>query len=307
MKLVCISGVKFGYEVIKHILERNYNISVIFSYNKSVQEKHSDSVSFKNLSNQYNIRNVEVDNINNPENIEILKAVKPDLILVMGWSQILKAKIIEIPSIGIIGSHPTELPKYRGRAPIPWSIIKGLKQSAETFFWIAEGTDSGDILDQQIFLISDEDDANSIYNKVTEAAKVMIIENLDLIERGIIRKSKQDETKFLEYWPKRTPEDGKIDWTQDGKNIHRLVRASTKPYPGAFTFFKGSQLIIWKVKYSDERSQGSGVIMSVNDNDVKIGTGKGVISLIKVSWKNNIIVSPQKIFSKEDIGVTIGG
>ena len=134
MKLACISGVKFGHEVIKHILEKNYNVSIIFSYNESVQKKHSDSVSFKNLSNQYNIRNVEVDNINKSENIEILKSIKPDLILVMGWSHLLKTEIIKIPSIGIIGSHPTELPKYRGRAPIPWSILKGLKQSAETFF-----------------------------------------------------------------------------------------------------------------------------------------------------------------------------
>ena len=305
MKLACISGVKFGYEVIKYLLEKNYNISIIFSYNESVQEKHSDSVSFKNLSNQYNIRNVEVDNINKSENIKILKSIKPDLILVMGWSQLLKTEIIKIPSIGIIGSHPTELPKYRGRAPIPWSIIKGLKQSAETFFWITEGTDNGDILDQQKFLISDEDDANSVYNKVTEAAKMMIIKNLDLIEKGIIRKKKQDEADFLEYWPKRIPEDGKIDWTQKGMNIHRLIRASTKPYPGAFTFFKGSKLRIWKAKYSDEESSEPGVIISVKDNGVQIGTGKGIIHLIQVSWKNDIIVSPEKIFSKEDIGVII--
>jgi len=307
MKLACISGVKFGHEVIRHILEKNHNVSIIFSYNESVQKKHSDSISFKNLSNQYNIRNIEVDDINKSENIEILKSIKPDLILVMGWSHLLKREIIKIPSIGIIGSHPTELPKYRGRAPIPWSIIKGLKQSAETFFWITEDVDNGDILDQQKFSISDDDDANSVYNKVIEAAKLMIIKNLDLIEKGIIRKNKQDETKFLEYWPKRTPEDGKIDWTQDGKNIHRLIRASTEPYPGAFTFFKGSKLKIWKAEYSDENSPGSGVIISVNGNDVKIGTGKGIIKIIRVSWKNDAIIDPEKIFSKDDVGVTIGG
>ena len=89
------------------------------------------------------------------KNIILLKKSKPDLILVMGWSQLLKDELIDIPKIGIIGSHPTELPKYRGRAPIPWTILKGLTKSALTFFWIDKGVDDGDILDQEFFSISD--------------------------------------------------------------------------------------------------------------------------------------------------------
>jgi len=256
MKIVFISGVKFGYDVLKHILENKWKVSLIFSYNDVEKKMYSDSVSFDELANQYGIQNVKVNNINDPENISLIKDLNPDLILVMGWSQLLKTDIIGIPSIGIIGSHPTELPKYRGRAPIPWTIIKELKESAETFFWISEGTDNGAILDQQKFSIIDEDDAESIYNKVSELAKGMIIKNLELIQGGIIKKLEQDVNKFIEYWPKRSPEDGKIEWSQPGRIILRLIRASTKPYPGGFTFFKTSKLIIWKAEYIDEKSTG---------------------------------------------------
>ena len=117
---------------------------------------------------KFNIFHVKVDKINDEKNIEILEKINPDLILVMGWSQLLSLKIIQIPKFGVIGSHPTELPKYRGRAPIPWSIIKGLKESALTFFYIQEGVDDGDILDQSKFDISDNDDASSIYQKMTK-------------------------------------------------------------------------------------------------------------------------------------------
>ena len=122
----------------------------------------------------------------------MIKQIKPELILVMGWSQILKDTIIKIPKKGVIGSHPTELPKYRGRAPIPWSIIKGLKESALTFFYIQEGVDDGDIVDQQKFIISEHDDATSIYNKITNIGKEMILKNLNLIESGSVNRIKQD-------------------------------------------------------------------------------------------------------------------
>lgn len=302
-----ISGVKFGHDLLSHILENGYEkISLIVSYDDNKKEIFSDYVSFDDLSSKFNITNLKVQNINDENNVNVIKQIKPDLILVMGWSQILKDTIIKIPKKGVIGSHPTELPKYRGRAPIPWSIIKGLKESALTFFYIQEGVDDGDIVDQQKFIISEHDDATSIYNKIINIGKEMILKNLNLIESGSVNRIKQDNSQFIEYWPKRTPDDGLIDWSNTAQEIHTLIRATTFPYPGAFTFFKNSKLRIWKASYLDEQSTGQGIVMEISDHGVKIGTGKGVVILEKISINDNPETSTSLVFSKKDINFTLG-
>lgn len=306
MEIVFVSGVKFGHDLLSHILENGYKISLIISYADSKKDKYSDYVSFDELAQKYNIRNLKVENINDKENVELIKKINPELILVMGWSQLLREEIIKIPTKGVIGSHPTELPKYRGRAPIPWTIIKGLNESALTFFYIQEGVDDGDILDQRRFTISNNDDAETVYNKITKIGEQMLLENLKIIESGKAIRTKQDNSKFIENWEKRTPDDGHIDWSKTGKEIHTLIRASTHPYPGAFTFFRHSKLKIWKAAYLEEVSLGHGKIMDINQHGVKVGTGNGVIIIEKISRDDDPETLSSKVFSRDDIGLSLG-
>ena len=212
LKIVFISGVKFGYDLLEHILQKNWKISTIISYAPELKKNYSDFADFDSLAEKYNVKNKKVKKINDAENIDFLKKLNPDLILVMGWSQLLNNDIIKIPKIGIIGSHPTQLPKFRGRAPIPWTIIKGLKNSALTFFYIQDGIDNGDIVDQQTFEVQNNDDASSLYEKITDLGKNMIEKNLSLLEKGTIIRKKQNEEEFIENWPKRSPSDGEINW-----------------------------------------------------------------------------------------------
>ena len=306
MKIIFIGGVKFSYEILKTILENNWNISVVFSYDDSKKEKISDFISLDELCSKYNLQNIKIDKINAQNNIEIIKKIEPDIILVMGWSQLLNSEIISIPKIGVIGSHPTELPKYRGRAPIPWSILKGLKTSALTFFFIEEGTDSGDILDQRSFKLSSNDDATSVYKKVESVGKEMIQDNLTKLQNGNYTRKKQDVSNFIENWEKRGPQDGIIDWSRNSQEIHTLIRATTHPYPGAYTIFNGSKLIIWGAEFSNEQSNGVGKIMRVNNFNVKIGTGKGVIILKRISFNDNKEVPISKIFTKDNVDSILG-
>lgn len=302
MKIVFVSGVKFGFEVLKEIMEKGWKITALFSYLPEKKKNYSDYAEFDSIAEKFGIFHKKVDNINDKENIEILKSIKPDLILIMGWSQLLKSDIINIPTIGIIGSHPTELPKYRGRAPIPWTILKDLKKSAETFFWIEEGTDSGDILDQEIFSIEEDEDAISLYAKVTDLGKKMTLRNLKLIEQGVIIRKKQDTTKFIEYWDKRTPEDGKINWSCSSNDIYKLIRATTHPYPGAFTFFRNGKLKIWKASLTTKISSKPGQIIEINNLGVFVGTGDNMIILQDVSFDESIQIKAHEFFSDSDIG-----
>jgi len=302
MKIIFISGVKFGHEILTHILKHGHKISLVFSYDDSKKEIYSDYVSFDDVTKKYGVQNIKVNKINDIKNFRLIKNVKPDLILVMGWSQLIDEKILELPVIGTIGSHPTELPKYRGRAPIPWSILKNLKKSALTFFWIDKGTDSGDLLNQKFFEIHKNDDASTLYKKITKLGKQMLLKNLQKLEKGIITRIPQDESKFIEYWEKRTPDDGKIDWKKSAKEIHLLIRATTYPYPGAFTIFKDHKLIIWKAKLSSLQGT-SGKIFQIGRN-IMVGTKKGSISIQKARFGSQDLPISQ-IFKKSDEGTIL--
>lgn len=302
MKIAFLSGVKFGHEVLEHILNKGFEISIVLSYTDEKKKFYSDYGSFDEITSKFNIINKKVNNINDEENLEILRKIQPDILLVMGWSQLLKREIINIPKIGVIGSHPTELPKYRGRAPIPWTIIKKLKKSALTFFWIDSGTDTGDILDQQFFLVDECDDATSIYKTITDLGKNMLEKNLHFFEQNIFPRTPQNQNIFVENWKKRTPDDGFIDWSISSDEILTLIRATTHPYPGAFTFFNNSKLKIWKAQKSNEKNNTPGKILQIISEGVKIGTGNGTLILEIVSLDDNENICATEIFSKNDIG-----
>ena len=304
MKIAFIGGVKFSHELLSTILSNGWDVSIVFSYDDSKEKKYSDITSFADLTKKYGIKHVQVDNINDKQNIIILKEINPDLILVMGWSQLLKNEIIKIPKFGVVGSHPTELPKYRGRAPIPWTILKNLKESALTFFYIDEGVDDGDILDQRKFSISEKDDATTLYKIMTNLGKEMLLDNLVSIKEGWQIRKKQDQNEFIENWPKRTIEDGKINWNNSSEEIHTLIRATTHPYPGAFTEFKNQKLIIWKSEFLNNTNSKLGIVEEINNDNILVGTGKGALKILKVSYGDECELN--KIFSTSDIGTKLG-
>ncbi len=302
MKIIFISGVKFGSRLLEEVLKNGFEVSAVFSYNETKKSLYSDFISFDTICKNYGIKNFHVDNINDKENIKIIKSINPDIILVMGWSQLLKNEIIEIPEFGVIGSHPTELPKFRGRAPIPWTILKELTESALTFFFIEEGIDNGDIVSQKKFEISENDDSESIYDLIINLGKNMIIEILKDFQNNSITRITQNENNFVEYWSKRTSDDGKIDWSKSAKDISILSRASTHPYPGAFTFFNNLPLKIFKASYVDDGVSNPGAIISMDEKTVRIGTGSGSIYLKKIQYDSDTDILPTEIITKEDIG-----
>ena len=302
MKIVYVSGVKFGHSLLKEILQHGIDISAVISYSDSKKAVYSDFISFDSICEKFDIQNIKVNNINDLENIEILKSLNPDLILVMGWSQLLKKDVIEIPKLGVIGSHPTELPKYRGRAPIPWTIIKKLSKSALTYFYIQEGVDDGDIFAQEIFSINTTDDATSLYQKITNLGKKMIIKNLRLLEKNKSKRIKQIQSEFIENWPKRTPDDGLINWSKSYEEIHLLIKATTHPYPGAFTFFKNYKIIIWKSNFIKTKISHPGKILDVTSKYIVVGCLNGKIKILDAELSNGNSVLLDSIFTKNDIG-----
>ena len=164
--------------------------------------------------------------------INFLNDAVPDIIYCFGWSTLLRRSILSIPSKGVIGFHPAKLPENRGRHPIIWALSLGLTETASTFFKMDEGADSGQILSQKPVPILESDNARSLYDKIVEIA----LEQIEEFTQELVANSEtfiDQKHSLANYWRKRSAIDGVIDWRMDATSIRNLIRALSRPYPGA--------------------------------------------------------------------------
>lgn len=250
MKTLFIGVISISWHSLKALLECEANVVGIFTADKQGMLKktgmHPDYFSkFNDLALEYKVPLYELSHVNAPLDIEQIKRLEPDIIFCIGWPQIVRKEILQIPLYGCIGMHPTLLPKRRGGAPINWCLIDGLNKSGVTLFYLEEGLDSGDIIAQKEFEITFEDNAKTILNKVTDITVELIKEYYPLLEQGKAPRIPQDDTKAT-YTKRRRPEDGIIDWSRTSLSNYNWIRALTLPFPGAFTLWEGRKVIIWE-------------------------------------------------------------
>lgn len=265
-------------QLLESLIECNVNIVGVVT--KSSSDYNSDFVDLSYICKREAIDYIYVNNINEEDSIKYIKSKEPCLIYCFGWSQLISSTIINIPSIGVIGFHPAELPYNRGRHPIIWALALGLKRTASTFFFITEGADDGDIVSQIKIPIEYVDNALSLYNKIMEnAVKQIKTITEQFISDNIIRVPQVNNT--TNYWRKRTEKDGIIDWRMSAISIYYLVRALTKPYSGACFIYQDVKYKVWAVKVIDTQLYDNieyGKILKVyNDKSFMIKTGDGVL------------------------------
>src|SRR3989338_634843 len=243
MKIAFIGGVKMGRDCLEEILSRGIRVEAIFCLPES-ESGRSGYANFDGLGKKYGIPLHKLADINSSEAVGLLRGISPDLIAVIGWSGIIGKEVLAIPKRGVLGHHPTLLPKHRGNAPIPWTLINGLARSGVTFFFMTEAIDAGDIAGQAEFEVTLEDDAASVYEKATRASARLLAEILPKIGSGKLVAKKQDAGR-ISRWGKRRPEDGIIDWNCMTIYLYNWVRGLSRPYPGASTFLSGREVLVW--------------------------------------------------------------
>ena len=205
-----------------------------------------------------------------------------DVIFCFGWSRLIEPELLALPPLGVIGFHPTPLPANRGRHPIIWALALGLEETASSFFFMSEGADTGDILSQAPIAIEAEDDAASLYAKITARALEQISAFLPQLADGSFSRRPQDEARATS-WRKRGPEDGRIDWRMSARNIHNLVRALAKPYVGAHFVRDGAECKVWKTAVVDAAPANAepGKVLAVSDLGVDIKCGDRAVRLLE--------------------------
>lgn len=292
MKSILIGSVGTSKTMLKVMIEVNFPISYVFSIDEQYSANISGYCPIHILAESNGIPFKKIRRINDVENVKIIKELQPDYIFVIGFSQLVKKEIIDSAKIGVIGFHPTPLPKMRGRAANAWQVLLGIHETKCTLFFINEQIDSGDILGQQQYIIDDEDYAIDVERKINEALYKLAKKILTEIKNGIVNPIKQNDADAT-YLLKRSPEDGKINWDSSIIDIHRLIRAVSKPYPGAFGHYDGKhKIIIWRaemkknIKYIGMPGQiayiGNGVIDVVCKDGLLHITDYENIDLIKM-------------------------
>jgi methionyl-tRNA formyltransferase len=187
----------------------------------------------------------EVANINDETSLQLLRELALDVVFVIGWSQILKPATLQSARIGMIGAHASLLPHNRGSAPVNWALIKGEQMTGNSLMWLAEGVDAGDLIDQTAFCISPYDTCATLYDRVAESNRDMLLRVLPRLLAGERPGAAQRHTNEP-VLPRRRPSDGRVDWSQDGVTTYNFMRALTRPYPGAFSWLDKKRWTIWQ-------------------------------------------------------------
>lgn len=276
MRILFIGCVEFSYKCLKKLIEIKADIVGVVT--KESSYFNADFYDLTIIANQNNIPVKKVRDINHINNISWIKSFSPDIIFCFGWSSLLKADLLNVAEMGVVGYHPADLPNNKGRHPLIWAKVLGLDESASTFFFMDESVDGGDILSQKKFPILFEESASELYSKMTYTALKQIEEFLPQLSTGVYPRIPQDKTIGNE-WRKRGKQDGYIDFRMTTKDICNLVRALSKPYAGAHCNYGGLEYKVWKVEpaYSLAKNIEPGKILKINGNVIEVKTADSSI------------------------------
>lgn len=278
MRIILIGSVNFSAKTLQTLITLNANIVGVCTLKES--KLNSDFVDLSAICEEYLIPYLYVDDINSTKTSNWITLLKPDIVFCFGWSRLLNASVLQLAPKGTIGFHPAPLPKNRGRHPITWALVLGLNETASTFFFMDSGIDSGDILSQRMIEIGDDDDAGSLYEKIIGNAIEQIKEFMPLLESDTHSRCRQDDS-LTNYWRKRGPVDGVIDWRMSSRSIHNLVRGLAKPYIGASFIYRAKEFKVWKTELHDDLAvniEPGKVLMQTKKGPV-VKCGEGAICL----------------------------
>ncbi|KAB8194437.1 hypothetical protein FH608_014495 [Nonomuraea phyllanthi] len=279
------TGMEFAAPAVDVLVAQGTAPSLLIGYPPKLQHR-SGYAPLREVSEKHGIPLLETADINDGQAYELVKDM--DLFVIAGWSQLVREPLLSACPLGSIGLHPTRLPEGRGRAALPWTIIKRLETSAVSLFFLDEGADTGDLIAQREFTISRRDDVTAVYRKVTEINVDLLATYIPLLLQGRVVARAQGPGGS--WWEKRRPEDGLIDWARPAPELYDWVRALAAPYPGAFTSLSGRRLYVHSADLIDHGGgEPPGTVLapvwSTGVGGVLVACGSGLLVVREVQWE----------------------
>ena len=309
MKAIFMGTPEFAIPSFEALYESDFEIALVVTQpdRPKGRGKKLSSPPVKLVALEHDIEVFQPERIKDREAIEKIKQVKPDLIIVVAFGQILPKEILELPRYGCINVHASLLPKYRGAAPINFAIINGEKKTGVTTMYMEEGLDTGDMLLKNEVEITPEDTASTLHYKLAIAGKKTLSDTLKAIINTELVPEKQDDS-ISSYAPIMTKELGKINWDRSAEAISNLVRG-TDPWPSAYTLYDNSVLKLFAPVVLDKQSKEKpGTIVAVSSEGIDIASADYIVRIkeIQISGKKRMPVGEFLKGNVLEIGKVLG-
>jgi methionyl-tRNA formyltransferase len=230
--------------------------------------------------------------------IEKVRALAPDIVFSFYYRNIIPRDILDVPRIGAFNLHGSLLPKFRGRCPVNWVLIEGEDRTGVTLHVMEEKADTGDIVAQRAIDIAFHDTARSLFLKMVREAQLLMRDVLPQFRSGTFMRTPQSGP--FSYFGGRRPEDGLISWEKDAQSIYNLARATTHPYPGAFSYLDGKKLHLWET-LPEERILPDPPGTVVCEKPLAVNTGRGVLQLLHVQLEGEREMSGEAFAATHDV------
>jgi methionyl-tRNA formyltransferase len=276
MRLVYLGTPAFAVPTLERIVEAGHQVLTVVTQPDRPRGRgqHAAAPPVKEAALRLGLPVYQPERVRRPEAVEHLRALKPDVMVVVGYGQIIPQNVIDIAPHGIINVHASLLPKYRGAGPIQWAIVNGETRTGVTTMRIDAGLDTGDMLLKAETEIGPEENAIELGKRLAIMGADLLVETL--AASGIVRVPQDHSQATLA--PLLKKEDGAIDWTHSAASIHNRVRG-LQPWPGAYTGFRGQTLHIWRARLA-EGSGKPGAVIGVRP--LVVACGERALELIEV-------------------------
>lgn len=283
MKVIFMGTPDFSVGTLEALVEAGHEVCLVVTQpdKPKGRGKEMQFTPVKEAAIKHGIEVYQPRKIREPECVEKLKQYNADIMVVVAFGQILPKEILEMTSYGCVNVHASLLPKYRGAAPIQWSIIDGEEVTGVTTMQMDEGLDTGDMLLKTEVPITKEETGESLHDKLADAGAALCVETLAKLQEGSIVPEKQGEstTAYAKMLDKKL---GNIDWSKSAVEIERLVRGLNS-WPSAYTHWKQKVMKIWKAEVvTDNSSKEPGVVAKVEKDGFYVQTGDGLLKVLEL-------------------------
>ena len=283
MKIIYMGTPDFAVEALEALASSRHEVTAVFTQpdKPKGRGKAMQFTPVKEVALRENIPVYQPKKVRDPEVIQKIRELAPDVLVVVAFGQIIPQEILDIAPYGCINVHGSLLPKYRGAAPIQWAVINGEPVSGVTTMQMDEGLDTGDMIMKTEIVLDEKETGGSLHDKLAEAGAKLCVETLKAVEDGTAVRTKQGETG-TDYAKQLNKKMGDIDWTKPAVEIERLIRG-LNPWPSAYTSWSDKTMKIWEAEVLDKESgQAPGTVAEVDKKTFAVQTGKGMLKILSL-------------------------
>jgi methionyl-tRNA formyltransferase len=305
LRAVVFAYHEIGYVCLEELIDFGVDVVCLFTH----KDDPNEVLWFlrpAGLAEKKNIPVYTMDDLQEPALAQMIVDMKPDVIFSFYYRNMIPMEILAIPPTGAFNLHGSLLPKFRGRCPVNWVLIEGEKKTGLSLHCMVEKPDAGDIIAQRPVDISFEDNAFMLFMKMVSEARILMKEILPHIQDRSFQRIPQADLGPSSYFGGRRPRDGIISWQKDAISIYNLTRATTHPYPGAFTYLDGRKFFVWKA-YPEEGQADHPPGTVISTKPLVVMSGSGALKLLRVQLEGEREMDGEAFAATHDVDNKILG